>query len=205
MQDSLLPTAAYVAGPGELAYFAQLGPAYEWASVEMPFIKPRASLSIIDNASLRVMDEKDLAIPDLSEDPDRLFAALVRRTMPPDIAAAFDSARSEANGIIDELKSIATAVEPTLDRSTEAARTRVLKQIDRLFKKVERGERRKHDELRRRLAHAQRMLFPAGGLQERTLSPLYFEVRYGPGFFSRLLDYLSLDTTEHQVVRASDV
>ena len=44
-QDVLLPTAAYVAGPGEAAYFAQLDPVYERFGVAMPVVAPRLGLT----------------------------------------------------------------------------------------------------------------------------------------------------------------
>ncbi|OGB94046.1 MAG: bacillithiol biosynthesis cysteine-adding enzyme BshC, partial [candidate division NC10 bacterium RBG_16_65_8] len=43
VQDTLFPTLAYVAGPGELAYFAQLRPVYAAFDVPMPAIVPRAT------------------------------------------------------------------------------------------------------------------------------------------------------------------
>ncbi|MFI5201968.1 MAG: bacillithiol biosynthesis cysteine-adding enzyme BshC, partial [Candidatus Kapaibacterium sp.] len=47
-QDSLLPTVAYVAGPGEMAYFAQFQPSYEWAGIPMPLIRPRVTNTLIE-------------------------------------------------------------------------------------------------------------------------------------------------------------
>ncbi len=49
-QDALLPTAAYVAGPSEIAYYAQLLPVYERFGMQMPLIHPRKSVTLIDGA-----------------------------------------------------------------------------------------------------------------------------------------------------------
>ncbi|NIQ05323.1 MAG: bacillithiol biosynthesis BshC, partial [Candidatus Korarchaeota archaeon] len=40
-QDYLFPTFAYVAGPNEIAYYAQLKQVYGFFSLEMPVIFPR--------------------------------------------------------------------------------------------------------------------------------------------------------------------
>ena len=42
-QDTLLPTVAYVGGPGEIAYFAQMKGVYEEFGLPMPVIYPRKS------------------------------------------------------------------------------------------------------------------------------------------------------------------
>jgi hypothetical protein len=53
-QDALLPTAAYVAGPSEIAYYAQLLPVYERFGMQMPLIYPRKTVTLIDGASTGV-------------------------------------------------------------------------------------------------------------------------------------------------------
>ena len=200
MQDTLLPTAAYVAGPGETAYYAQLGPAYDWSGVPMPAIVPRASLSLVDSRSLRLMTRYGLGLADLFVQPEQLFSRLVRAGLPDDTRAAFEGAAAELDAIADQMKATAEGVDSTLAKSAESARTKIRRQVERMLEKVERAERRKHGELRARLLHAHVLLYPAGGLQERTLSPLYFASRYGMDYFSRLATRLSIDTTEHQVI-----
>ena len=50
VQDTLLPTAAYVGGPGELNYFAQLAPLYDHFGLTPPLVVPRARFRCLDAA-----------------------------------------------------------------------------------------------------------------------------------------------------------
>ena len=67
-QDYLLPTAAYVAGPGEIAYFAQLKGVYEHFGVEMPPLFPRASATIVEHRISRLMEKYQLTLLDAFSD-----------------------------------------------------------------------------------------------------------------------------------------
>lgn len=51
IQDAVLPTIAYVAGPTEQQYFKQLPEVYTWAEIIMPRIVARPSFTIIDRAT----------------------------------------------------------------------------------------------------------------------------------------------------------
>ena len=48
IQDSLLPTAAYIGGPAEVAYMAQAQVVYEKILGRMPAILPRASFTVVE-------------------------------------------------------------------------------------------------------------------------------------------------------------
>ena len=49
IQDSLFPTLAYVGGPAELAYFAQIEALYTMLDKPMPVLWPRDSFTLIDS------------------------------------------------------------------------------------------------------------------------------------------------------------
>ena len=200
MQDALIPTAAYVGGPGEVSYFAQFKPLYEWAGVPMPIIYPRASVSVVEGKVKKVLDKHALDVPDFGEDLDRLFQRVVLQEMDADVEAMFKEAGRHLHQAINELKPKIEQVDRTLVRTAEATRAGLIKEMEKLKGRVVRVEKQNHDQVRAQLEKALVNLYPAGKLQERALSVLYFLNKYGLNFLAMLNDQLSLDTAAHQVV-----
>ncbi|MDB4980859.1 MAG: hypothetical protein JWM82_1611, partial [Myxococcales bacterium] len=60
VQDTLLPTAAYVGGPAELSYFAQLGPLYDHFGLPQPLVIPRARFAFVDAPTRRRLHQLGL-------------------------------------------------------------------------------------------------------------------------------------------------
>ena len=201
MQDRLLPTAAYVAGPAEVAYHGQLGGVYEEAGVERPLVYPRASVTLLEGKVAKVLKKFDLGPADLEGDPERLFQSIVERDMEVDLDALFDAAQPPIHQALDDLKPEVEAVDGTLGPSVEATRAEIAGALDDLKAKAMRAEKRSHDEVRAQLEKARANLFPDGAPQERVVNVLYFLNKYGgAAFLDDLHDALSLDTRAHQVV-----
>ena len=200
VQDSLIPTAIYVAGPSEIAYFAQFKPVYERVGIPMPAIYPRASVTIVEGKVRKVLDEYGLDISDMDEDLESLFQQVLRENLGSDTDSRFGEASKHLHVAINELKPLLKEVDPTLLKSAEATRAALLKEFDRFRQRVLKAEKRSHEQVRSKLDKAQINLFPGGKPQERAISILYFVNKYGPDLVGRLQDVLSLDTTSHQVL-----
>src|SRR4029078_12139452 len=54
-QGTIFPTICYVAGPNELAYLGQLRGVYAHFGVPMPLMFPRASATLVDSTTARVL------------------------------------------------------------------------------------------------------------------------------------------------------
>ncbi|WP_420454540.1 bacillithiol biosynthesis cysteine-adding enzyme BshC [Rubrivirga sp.] len=208
VQDTLLPTAAYVAGPGEAAYFAQLGPVYERFGVPMPVIEPRLSLTVVEPGVAKVLDRYGLSVPDLGAgavDPQQRLHALWRRlaleASDTDLEAAFAQATDAALGAVDALGPVVSEADATLTSTVGSTRRAVEKALDVLATKTIRAEKRTHEIVRARLARAQAALWPDGALQERALGPLGVVARHGLGALAEIVDAVPLDATVHHVVR----
>lgn len=200
VEDRLLPTAAYVAGPGEASYYAQLRGVYDAFGVPMPVVYPRASVTLVEATVRRVLDRYGLGVPDLDADIEALHRRFALDLSDHDIEAAFADALAQAGGAVDALKPLAVDVDPTLEQSAEATRAALRNALGKLETRVVRAEKRHHALVRERLEKAQSALYPTGKLQERALSALPFLNAHGPAIAAQWLDSLDLDTTDHQVL-----
>jgi bacillithiol biosynthesis cysteine-adding enzyme BshC len=79
-QDALFPTAAYVAGPGEIAYFAQLGPVYDRFGLPMPVVYPRKSMTLVSARARRDLASHGLTVSDVLRDVRALGPDAFRST-----------------------------------------------------------------------------------------------------------------------------
>jgi bacillithiol biosynthesis cysteine-adding enzyme BshC len=200
MQDALLPTAAYVAGPGEVSYHAQLGPAYDWAEVPQPLVHPRASATLVEGKVRKVLDKFDLALSDLAEGAEPVFERIVQEGLGDDVEAAFGEASTQLHQIVNGLKEQVEAVDGSLAPSVEATRSALAGELDALKGRVVQAEKRNQGEVRAQLDKAAANLFPGGEMQERALNVLYFLNKYDFDLLDRLAEELRPDATEHQVV-----
>jgi len=199
MQDYLLPTALYVAGPSEIAYFAQLKPLYHALDLPMPLLYPRASATLIEPAIRRILNRYELEPHELQEDLEVLFKRLVIERMETTVDIAFQNARIHLDQVFHELLPAISSIEPTLLHTTEATHVQCQKALDRLQQKVIKAEKRKHEQLKKHLERAKNHLFPKNQLQERILSPVYFLNLYGLQQAEKLQRTLLPDTCSHQL------
>jgi bacillithiol biosynthesis cysteine-adding enzyme BshC len=198
-QDYLLPTVAYVAGPHEVAYFAQTGALYRAAGIAMPVIVPRASASLVTPAVARLLEEHDLKPNDLRGEPEAVLTQLARAAHGDEVAATFAEARARLEALAGDLERAAAGVDPSLSDSVTNTRARFLREIERLEEKAVKALRRHDEQLAERVRHAQAALFPRGEMQERVISIASFLARRGMGLVGELIDHLAGTEGRHTV------
>jgi bacillithiol biosynthesis cysteine-adding enzyme BshC len=178
LQDTMLPTAAYVGGPAEVAYLRQIAPLYELYGLPQPAVIPRASFRIIDRRTARLLDRLGLA-PDDAERPEDELLGRVRQG---DRIAADDVARRLLAGYDAAQAEVAPAVRAAgadLPRALERTRRQVERSIGRLARKVGRALLRRDDELVARVRRLKTNLWPNGVPQERVFGLPWYAARIG--------------------------
>jgi uncharacterized protein YllA (UPF0747 family) len=117
-----------------------------------------------------------------------------------DIDAVFKDAGRHLHQAINDLKPSVEQVDQTLVKAAEGTRAALLKEMEKFKTRVVRAEKQNQEQVCTQLEKAKINLYPGDGLQERTLSALYFLNKYGLDLFKRLETDFSPDTSAHQVI-----
>jgi len=197
MQDAIFPTAAYVGGPAEIAYFGQAAAVYEVLGRAVPPVVPRISVTILEPRVARALKKYNMEFTDVFRGRDFMRRQAVRTVQAVDI---FDCARDRMTSELESLRPALDAVDSTLVGALDTARQKILHQVETLRTKFVNAEARRNETLERHLDTIGNSLFPEKKLQERVLNITSFLVRYGLAFLPRLEETLSLDSRAHQVV-----
>lgn len=185
-ESAALPVLASVTGPGEIAYFGQLGPLFQRHGVGMPVVQPRLSAFMVEGKVSKVLEKFHLEVEDMARPRHEVEGRLVREELPDDVAAALQDIRRHLGEGSGELERAAQEIDPTLKGSVDRARRQAFHAFEEAEKKVLQGLKRRNEVTLNQLAKAQRNLYPEGRPQERVLSPFYFLFRYGPSLVDRL-------------------
>lgn len=178
-QDTVFPTLAYVAGPNELAYFAQLKRVYEHFGVVMPLIVSRASFTVIERPQARFLERHGVDLVKLNSDDESILNEIVRGQTPPQLDEDLSRARNCIQEITRALERDLKAVDSTLGPAVKSTRGKLFHHLDELESKALRAVKRKNDTVRRQFFAVRTALFPGFELQERKLSPLGYFNKYG--------------------------
>lgn len=200
VQDTLFPTACYVAGPSELAYLGQLRRVYEAFGVPMPLVQPRASLTLLDANAARFLARHDIDFASLRAQDEAALNELLLAQMPPSVDASLQAALSAIEQRMDTLARELLRLDPTLEGAARSTQSRMQDDLKKLQAKIVQAAKRKDETLRRQFHHARLQAFPGGKPQERAIGFVFFLNRYGPGLVDRLYDLLTLETGTHTVV-----
>jgi len=201
LQDFLLPSVAYVAGPAETTYFAQLRGVYERFGVLMPAIYPRKSLTLLEKKIVRVLEKYDLHLADFWGPVEELIGRVAKQQAPDGLFEPVAAARDELSSRLSELKTRATALDPTLAGFIDKERGKIFHQLELIDKKLVQAAKKRNEILQQQLRKAANALYPNYHLQERELSLVPFLCKYGKSLIDHLYQAVDLESFDHQVVR----
>lgn len=187
IQDTLLPTAAYVGGPAEIAYMAQAQVNYQKILGRMPAILPRASFTIVEPPIARFLAQYDLDIRDILSGVQHLRAKMVQKSLTAGLASRFEAGETALRSMLGEYEEPLRRLDPTLVEALHASERKMLHQFEQLRAKAGRAENFRSGVLERHERILVDTLYPDGGLQERTLCALPMLAANGLGLLDNLL------------------
>lgn len=179
-QDAVLPSIAFVVGPGELGYLAAATSLYRMLGVPMPVLVPRASLTLVEPSLQRLLDRFHLELPDLDQPPERLAEQLLQGDDGSDVEDQLEQLSHKLRADLDSLEKGLATIDASLLPALDRARTKAGEELERLQQKVRNSRQNREGTGIRQLRRLCSTLRPRSRFQERVLSPLSYMISFGP-------------------------
>jgi bacillithiol synthase len=187
IERAILPTVAYVAGPGEFAYFAQVAAVASALELEAPMAVPRWSTTILEPHVVRILSRLGIDERELAE-PHRAEGRLAKEAIP----SALSRAMSDLHRELDrQSRAVSSAIEgsdlPLPARVIDGAQRSIQHRLARLERRIVAASKRRETETMTQIGTARGALFPLGTRQERALNMLPFMARHGAVIVDRMV------------------
>lgn len=188
VESAVFPTLAYVAGPGEMAYWGQLEPLFEALGVAMPVVHPRMGATVVETKIRKVLDKYDVTRDRLEMPAHELASELARDGMPEAAKAALGRIRGAIGQGSAELTDAVKALDPTLKGPIGSARGSAFEAFAEAEKKIVQAVKREQEIVLQQIEKARLHLRPDGKPQERVSNVAYYIARFGASFVQEVYD-----------------
>ncbi len=201
-QDAILPTAAYVGGPAEVAYFAQAEVLYRQILGRVTPVLPRMMATLVEPAIANTLAAHELRFSDVLE--AKTAAALAQkmgaRAMPIEGKRKLAAVGNTLEAELAALTAYMASLSAELGRAAGVSASKMRYQMNRLRRMAANFEVQKESSLNRHAAAIMLNLFPEGHLQERVLGGIWFLARHDEDLAAHLIQHASVERAEHQVL-----
>jgi bacillithiol synthase len=201
MQEMLFPVLAFISGPGEIAYWAELKQAFELFDLKMPPIIPRLNITIIERSIATDLEELGLDIETVltagTKHAEQSFIESVKDASVEDLFRETKAMLEEKHKL---LSSKAADIDKGLQPMLEKNRGVLMGQLDFMHDKILKSTRDKHSVVLQKYKRIETSLFPLKSPQERIWNIFYYLNKFGPAFIEDIMQLDYKFDNKHKVI-----
>lgn len=200
-QDVILPTAAYIGGPAEIAYYAQLQVLFEKILGRTTPILPRFTATLVEPSVAELLRKHEISVDSLWEhSEEELAQRLAARAIPIEGKQRLANAGNALDAELKALTGWMHSIDPGLGRSADTSASKMRYQMNRLRRMAANFQLQKEASLAKHAAAIAMNLYPEKHLQERHLSGIYFFAKYGLELAATLVEAADSECPGHKVL-----
>jgi bacillithiol biosynthesis cysteine-adding enzyme BshC len=200
IQDTLLPTIAYIGGPAEIAYHAQTSLVYKRLLGRAPAILPRATFTLVTSHLRNLLQKYKLDVRDVFAARQKLRAKMEAEVLPRELTERFAEGEKDLQTLLEGLREPLAKLDQTLAGALDTATEKILYQFNSVRGKAGRAEGFRTGVLDSHEREIISLLLPNNQLQERSLSILPFLAAQGVELLDQLERNIKIGGGEHCVL-----
>lgn len=199
-QDLLFPVLAYVAGPGEIAYYGLYRQVYQCLQSQMPVIYPRMHATLIEPGVKRLLEKYQLEFADVIAGLQGKLQRALAASDEIGIDQLMEQVRQEIRAVYANLVPNLTKVDASLEKLGQENLDRVIGQLDFLGNKAQQKHRQHSEGLVKHYQRIEMSLLPGGHRQERVHNVVAYLNKYGPDIINQLVNMTTNVEEQHLIV-----
>ena len=202
MQEMTLPVLAFVGGPGELAYWAALKPAFGLLDLEMPIFAPRLNISVVSRKIQPLLERHRLTFDGIVEgeatkEKEQFIASVQDEDALAQVEAMEETLSAQYAALFAHLNHVGLQLEQIVQKN----RMYHGKQFAYLKQKIKEQTVERHATVIHQFDLMEAELFPNGGLQERVYNVYQYLNQYGPTFVDDIIRLPLVVGPQHYLVK----
>lgn len=200
LQDYFFPTAFYIGGPAEVAYFSQVNSIADYWGVE-PVILPRAGFTIVNRRSQRYLKQNHLQpVEILQKSNDALIKRVLQETQQSETLEQIESLEEKLRISLKKLQKSTHSSDPTVSAMLDNTQDKMLYQLEKVKARFITNYRHRSPVLKKHIDYLLTHLKPLNNPQERVLNFNHFLLEQGPTFLHEIMEMIDPLRFSHKIL-----
>ncbi|MCW4357813.1 bacillithiol biosynthesis cysteine-adding enzyme BshC [Bacillus altitudinis] len=202
MQETLLPTLAFMAGHGEVNYWGELKGIFEYFDVKMAPVLPRLHVTILERHIDKKLPIRELSVEEvLTKGVKEKKDAHFQQSLPDSFVESVQHAKRELANVHEAMRQEALEIEPSFEQLLDKNAKFIEDQLQFVYQKVAKRVEEKEGYILRDFERIENSLKPLEAPQERIWNIMYFLNKYGPEFFKTFKNLPFSFQNKQQIVK----
>ncbi|BGE82672.1 bacillithiol biosynthesis cysteine-adding enzyme BshC [Staphylococcus petrasii] len=199
MEEWLFNTVAFIGGPSEIKYWAELNEVFKLLNIEMPIVMPRLKMTYMTQRTDKLLNQYQLDVQQviengIEEDRTKFVREKASESFIKQVEKLKEDHARIYQQLLDEVKGNQDNIN-LVEKNSEIHNT----QYDYLLQRYLLNIERENDISMKHFRELEYVLHPMGGLQERIWNPLQIMNEFGIDVFSPST-YPPLEYTFNQII-----
>ncbi|MCQ6279763.1 bacillithiol biosynthesis cysteine-adding enzyme BshC [Bacillus sp. EB600] len=201
-QEWLFPTLAFIAGPGEISYWAELKQVFEHFDLKLPPIVPRLNITLLDRSIETDIADLKLKLSDvLSRGTELEREQFLQSIKDQEVEELFTGVKADVQAQYRKVEEKTEKLDRGLLPLVIKNEQNLLKQIAFLEAKLEESVQSRHQIIFNKYARVDLALRPGGVPQERVWNIFAYLNQYGLSFVNDLMELNFVFDGYHKVIK----
>ena len=201
-QEWLFPTLAFIAGPGEIAYWSELKQVFEHFEMKMPPIVPRLNITLLERSIETDLQDLGFSVEEVIRDGvESQKTKYIDSLMDQELMNLFEQMKQDIKTKYEVIAKKTAEIDKGLNPLVKKNEQFIQKQIQYIEQKITGAVEQKHMVTLKKMERVKNSLRPNGSPQERVLNPVYFLNKYGLDLAKRLTTLNYQFDGSHKVIK----